>query len=256
MQKENDYFDIQADMGITKHMGGRRATEKLVVLAHIKKGDTILEIGCGVGRTACLLAKNYGVHIKSIDINPKMIKRAKERARKEGIEEQVEFILADAQELPFDDNSFDAVIDESVSAFIPDQSKAFTEYYRVLRPKGYLAINEVTWKDKPSEKMQAYVKLVMGGPTFHEVSGWKSLFEGANFQEIEVQTHELKLWEQFIGELQQLEFFEYLKSFGHFIVQMIINPKYWRFTKDVLSSPKYLFGFTGRVKQGFYVGRK
>ena len=59
--KDSLYFEIQADFGITKHLGGLRATRELAELCHMEKGKSVLVVGCGIGATACYLAERYGV---------------------------------------------------------------------------------------------------------------------------------------------------------------------------------------------------
>ena len=95
------YFDLQADFGITKHMGGRKATRELAELCHIQEGCYVLEVGCGIGTTACYLATEYGCQVAVVDISEKMLARAMNRAKKRGVETRVEFRVADAQQLPF-----------------------------------------------------------------------------------------------------------------------------------------------------------
>jgi protein-L-isoaspartate O-methyltransferase len=57
------YFDAQASWGVTKHMGGLNATARLAELCHISKDTRVLEVGCGVGLTACYLATHLGGHV-------------------------------------------------------------------------------------------------------------------------------------------------------------------------------------------------
>lgn len=104
------YLKMQAGVGITKHMGGPKATEELIKLCHIDKGKYVLDVGCGTGRTACLLAKKYGCRVVGIDITPGMVKWSKEIAKEEGVEDKVEFKVAGAQkpgvqEIPEDDKN-------------------------------------------------------------------------------------------------------------------------------------------------------
>ena len=57
--------------------------------------------------------------------------------------------MADAQDLPFEDDLFDAVTTESVTAFPADKQKAVGEYTRVTKPGGYVGLNESTWPKVP-----------------------------------------------------------------------------------------------------------
>lgn len=129
-------FELQADLGFTKHLGGQAATEQLLDLCQIDADSYVLDVGCGVGITPGNIAKSYGCKLVGVDVRESMIARAKARARREGVEDRVEFRVADAQHLPFGDNHFDIVMAESVFAFIGNKSRAVNECVRVTRPGG------------------------------------------------------------------------------------------------------------------------
>ena len=57
---ELSYFELQAYVGTTKHMGGLETTVELIDLCHIEAGMVVLDVGCGAGATACYLAKTVG----------------------------------------------------------------------------------------------------------------------------------------------------------------------------------------------------
>jgi SAM-dependent methyltransferase len=78
-----------------------------------------------------------------------MIEQARERAARGGVEERVEFRVADATALPFEDATFDVVLVESVTTFIEDKAAAIREYARVLRPGGCVGLNEEIWHQAP-----------------------------------------------------------------------------------------------------------
>ena len=127
---EATYFGIQAYAGITKHGGSLSATREFIQLCHIKKDSLVLDVGCGVGATSCYLAKKIGCRIVGVDIREDMVARAKERAQRETNGHLVEFVVMDAQDLPFEDGTFDAVISESVTLFVGDKRRALNEYVR------------------------------------------------------------------------------------------------------------------------------
>jgi SAM-dependent methyltransferase len=66
---EPSYFELQAYVGTTKHMGGFETTKALIELCHINKDTYVLDAGCGVGATACYLAKRYGCSVVGVDIS-------------------------------------------------------------------------------------------------------------------------------------------------------------------------------------------
>lgn len=149
MEDEPTFFDFAAEAGLTKHFGGLAGTAELAGLCHIGAGSYVLDVGCGVGVTPCFLARRYGCRVMGVDIRARMVERSAERARREGLADRVEFRVADAQDLPFDGDLFDAVITESVTAFPEDKQKAVSEYARVTRAGGYVGLNECIWWKVP-----------------------------------------------------------------------------------------------------------
>lgn len=139
------YFGIQSRWGVTKHVGGRAATDRLVDLCGISADSKVLEVGCGVGVTSCYLVRKVGCSLTSIDLNEQMVQWARMRAVREGVADRIAFDVADAQALPFADGSFDAVISESVTAFAPDRARAVREYRRVRVPGGRVGLTEASW---------------------------------------------------------------------------------------------------------------
>jgi ubiquinone/menaquinone biosynthesis C-methylase UbiE len=97
---ENPYFDVQAEMGITKHAGGLSATKELLELCHVYSDSFLLIIGCGSGISACRIAKISGCIILGIDISKRMVEVSAARAKKQGLDDRVEFRVADAQNMP------------------------------------------------------------------------------------------------------------------------------------------------------------
>lgn len=61
--------------------------------------------------------------------------------------------MADAEQLPFEDNKFDIVLSESVIAFPEDKQKVVNEYARVAKPGGFIGMNEGTWLNYPHPKI-------------------------------------------------------------------------------------------------------
>src|SRR5512135_3060681 len=132
------YLDMQAYVGITKHIGGRDATDELLALCHIDQAHEILNVGCGIGVSCAYTAKKYGCRVVGVDISDKMIEWSRQRARLEHVEGQTEFRVADILELPFEADRFDVVMVESVVSFVNDKARAIRECGRVTRPGGYV----------------------------------------------------------------------------------------------------------------------
>ena len=149
VETDPTYLELHAYTGATKHMGGLRTTKELIELCGIDESKYVLEVGCGVGATASYLAKNVGCRVLGVDIRPTMVERARERAARDGVEGKVEFQVADATELPFENATFDVVLVESVTTFIEDKAAALGQYTRVVKPGGRVGLNEEIWHQTP-----------------------------------------------------------------------------------------------------------
>lgn len=101
----------------------------------------VLELAAGTGRVTKHIAEKIGSEAKLIatDINPGMLNIARTQVHARN----VEFLVADSQDLPFPDNSFDCVICQFGFMFLPDRQKGFNEAWRVLKPGGQFI--SVTW---------------------------------------------------------------------------------------------------------------
>jgi ubiquinone/menaquinone biosynthesis C-methylase UbiE len=140
-----DFIGQLADALPGLHLGGQDATQALLDMCQLDATSRVLDVGCGSGNTACLIAEQYGSRVQGIDISEVMIAKAEERARRQGLRDTVEFRVGDVFQLPFEDDWFDVVIVESVLTPLPgDKKQALAEMVRVLRPGGRMGVNEST----------------------------------------------------------------------------------------------------------------
>jgi len=250
------YFELQADFGITKHLGGLKATRELLASCHVGEGQYVLEVGCGIGSTTCYIAKQYGCRVVGIDISTGMVAKARGRARRRGLDSRIEFRVADAQSLPFADGTFDAVIDESVTAFVGDKCRALAEYARVVKPGHYVGLNEVTWIKTPSPELVKYVALLMARADFLEAEGWEGVLTGAGLRDVTVRSYKFDARSQYIEEIRQLDLGEYARAWYRFLTQSFTSPAYRKFAREVFGAPRNIFRFMGCIGYGLYIGRK
>ncbi len=140
----------------TLHPGGFGLTKRTAEIAGLKTGMKVLDVSSGRGTQAIFYAEQYGVHVVGIDISIQMIKSATSNANLSGIEKRVSFIQGDSQALPFDDNTFDVVINECAVGIPDDSQRVLNEMVRVVKPGGAVAIHESTWMKEitDSEKIE------------------------------------------------------------------------------------------------------
>ncbi|MCR5168504.1 MAG: class I SAM-dependent methyltransferase [Oscillospiraceae bacterium] len=112
------------------------------VLAELEKEPfyDLLDCGCGTAPMLTLLHEKYPEkHLTGIDITPKMIEAARTKQM-----DNVELLVGDCENLPFEDNSFDAVICCQSFHHYPNVQDFFNSVYRVLRPDGRLVLRDMT----------------------------------------------------------------------------------------------------------------
>lgn len=111
------------------------AMRMLAELGGIREGICI-DIGCGTGNLDVELAKRSNFTIVGLDIDPDMKPLFEKRIREANLQDRVRFVVGDAQQLPFEDDSADVIVSRGTLTFIPDIGKCLREVDRVLKPSG------------------------------------------------------------------------------------------------------------------------
>ncbi|PSB45841.1 methyltransferase domain-containing protein [Chroococcidiopsis sp. CCNUC1] len=123
--------------------------EELLQWADVEQAQHILDVGCGIGGSSLYLAQKYNAQATGITLSPFQANRATQRAQAMGLSQKAEFLVANAQNMPFADNSFDFVWALESGEHMPDKVKFMQECYRVLQPGGKLVM--VTWCHRPTD---------------------------------------------------------------------------------------------------------
>jgi SAM-dependent methyltransferase len=247
------YFEIQAYMGTTKHLGGFETTRELIDLCHVSGDTVVLDVGCGAGATACHLAGTYGCRVVALDLRASMLARSTERARREGVEARVEIIQADAQTLPFRDAHFDVVLCESVATFIADKPRVVAECARVVGPGGYVGLNEAYWIKPPPLELVAYARRVWDiEPDVPPIEAWQGFMEGAGLQDIVVKPYRFDIRRE-SSQLCRYSLGDMLRMVGRLVPLYIRDSAFRAYMRARKRVPKHLFDHLG---YGLFVGRK
>lgn len=135
------------------------------IVSFIKAGETVLDNGCGDGALAIMLAKK-GAIVTACDISQPNISQAKIYASQENLPDEIKFLVADAENLPFADNSFDWVISSHVLEHLPDFNKGLAEVKRVTKKRAVIALPTC---------LNPCAVVVLGEDNFWVISKW-SLF--------------------------------------------------------------------------------
>jgi SAM-dependent methyltransferase len=174
------YIDLLSRLGVASaHPGGFKATIRLLEKIRKSNGMRILEVGCGTGRSACYLAKQ-GFRVTALDPHPLMLKKAAQREIHEGIN-GIEWREGSAEELPFENESFDVVFAESVTIFT-HLPAALKEYHRVLKPGGQLLDREMVLFEDVPEEIYKEIKEYFQINKIHSIAEWLDSLNITGFQ--------------------------------------------------------------------------
>jgi len=144
---------LRDDLGTTwLHAGGMPSTRRLVEMLDIKPGMRVLDLGCGVGSAARYIARNTGATVLGVDRDAEMIARARSASRGD-IERRIQYEIMEVTRTGLPDHQFDRIVVQSVACF-NDKPALFREVARLLKPGGLLGLNEVTWLQPPTEKIE------------------------------------------------------------------------------------------------------
>lgn len=125
------------------HTGGAPATEALLKQLDITARTRVLDIGCGIGGVARLVAQKAGAHVTGLDVSAEFTQTADTLSRMTGLSDKTTFHTGDALAMAVDDESFDLALMFHVGMTIEDKNRLFAEVARVLAPGGTFALFDV-----------------------------------------------------------------------------------------------------------------
>ena len=176
--RRRDFRDAKADfVHALVHWSG---------LDRLPRGSKVLDVGCGIGGSARILAKDYGFDVLGISISPAQVERATELTP-ESL--SCRFAVMDALDLDLSDQQFDAVWSVEAGPHMPDKQRYADELLRVLKPRGRLAVADWNRRDPSDGDMNRTERWVMhqlltqwAHPEFSSIKGFHHNLEGSPHQ--------------------------------------------------------------------------
>jgi arsenite methyltransferase len=129
--------------GDSFHPGGTELTGRLGALLGLTADCRVLDVASGRGTSAFHLAELFGCKVAGVDLSEENVRAATAEAANRGLDQLVAFQLGDAERLPFDDGSFEAIVCECAFCTFPSKSIAAREFYRVLKPAGQVGLSDL-----------------------------------------------------------------------------------------------------------------
>lgn len=150
-------------------------------LDKLPPGTTVLDVGCGIGGSSRILARDYGFAVTGITISPQQVKRAQELTPKDL---DVKFLVDDAMAMSFPDASFDVVWSIEAGPHMPDKAVFAKELLRVLKPGGILVVADWNQRDESQKPLNFWERPVMrqlldqwSHPAFSSIEGFSELLQ-------------------------------------------------------------------------------
>jgi MPBQ/MSBQ methyltransferase len=186
-------------------------------LDKLPPGTTVLDVGCGIGGSSRILARDYGFAVTGVTISPQQVERARQLTP-EALNAQ--FAVDDAMALSFPDASFDVVWSIEAGPHMPDKAVFAKELMRVLKPGGTLVVADWNQRDDRQQPLNFWERPVMrqlleqwSHPAFASIEGFSERLEETGLVQGEVVTAD---WTE-----------ETLPSWLDTIWQGIIRPQGW-----------------------------
>lgn len=227
--------------------GGINTTEEVCKMLQVKPNEQILDVGCGIGGSAFHFQQKYNGKVVGFDLSENMIEIARNKIKNYKFP-NIEFLVADALKVDYEENQFDVVYSRDTILHIPPKKLLFSQFYKWLKPGGRLLITDYCCGpyDQRSEDFKAYV--AERGYTLLTVDDYAKVLEDVGFKDvqgIDKTDHFLKILksevDKFDGEKE-----EFVKKFSQKDYDDISGG--W---KDKLERSKY-----GDQRWGLFIARK
>jgi ubiquinone/menaquinone biosynthesis C-methylase UbiE len=182
-------------LGDSYHPGGLELTEHLGEMLNLQPGDLVLDVASGIGTSAIFLAERFGCQVVGVDFSGQIVEQANAKAAEAGINHLVQFKQGDAERLPFEDGSFDALICECAFCTFPTKAQAAAEFARVLRPGGRIGLSDLTRSGPLPPELDTLIAWVACVADAQPVEKYRSILSEAGFSTDKVEIHDEALAE-------------------------------------------------------------
>ncbi|WP_019912013.1 class I SAM-dependent methyltransferase [Paenibacillus sp. HW567] len=169
--------------------GGITATRWLIGQAGLSQDTQVLEVACNMCTTSIELAKQYHCRITAVDMDAKALEKGKKNIAKHQLQEYIHVVQANAMKLPFENETFDVVVNEAMLTMLGDaaKQKAISEYYRVLKPGGVLLTHDIMLTPgTPEDLVDTLRGIIRVNVSPLSLENWKHLFSSIGFSKVTV----------------------------------------------------------------------
>jgi arsenite methyltransferase len=177
-------------LGESFHPGGARLTERLGHLMGLSPRMRVLDVAAGRGTSAIFLAKQFGCEVVGIDFSRKSVEEADRNAEAAGVRERLAFQCGDAEQLPFPDGAFDAIICECAFCTFADKRAAASEFARVLRAGGQVGISDVTRRGALATELESLASWIACVADAQPIAGYAAMLSAVKLTVRQTEPHD------------------------------------------------------------------
>ncbi len=174
-------------LGDSFHPGGTQLTERLGNLLTLTRESHVLDVASGRGTSAFHLAESFGCRVTGVDLSEENVRLATAEASQRGLGERINFQLGDAERLPFDAGTFDAIICECAFCTFPSKPVAAQEFFRVLKPSGQLGLSDLTRTESAIPELEGLLSWIACIGDALPVERYNTIFRQAGFEVLTVE---------------------------------------------------------------------
>jgi ubiquinone/menaquinone biosynthesis C-methylase UbiE len=182
-------------LGDSFHPGGPALTERLGVMLRLSPESVVLDAASGRGVSASFLAQRFGCTVIGVDLSEENTAYAAAEAERGTISDRLSFRVGDAERLPLDDATVDAIICECAFCTFPDKPQAAREFARVLRPLGRVGLSDITRVTGPADELTDLMAWIACLADARPATTYGSWLTGAGFTDVAIEPHDEALVE-------------------------------------------------------------
>lgn len=237
--------------------GGKSSIREIAQNTFMNQESRILDVGSNTGFNSLEFAHITKASVYGIDVSENCVKEATSLLAidKENIKKRVTFNVGSAYEIPFEDGYFDLVMCGGATSFMENKNKAVSEYFRVLKPWGFLATTQLFYSQKPPKRLLSTVSNIIGAQIkYLTKDDWLNIFNMNNkyelyyFKEYTFESKSKRDIEEYVGVFLQKPHIAALEE----EVKKEIYDKWLNYIMAFAENNEYLSYFISLFRKNLY----